>query len=298
MSWFNNPKYVKIRDRLVKKLQTELQFNELRPVVFLCGKRESELRFTIASHLRALEKPPLVFYAESIWEDVSTEADSNALEMENDLAEIADVAIIVLESVGACAELGAFTYSNKLRKKVLPIINDIYENEESFISTGPVRIVNKHSLYKPAIYSDYNNISASFADIEERLLRAPRHHPVHNKFSQIDKQLLFYICDLVSVISPSPMSHIWYYMRTVNGSGKLTENMVKHAVGLAVALDLIRKVEFNGIVYFVERNPDALARPFQSREPALVASDKAEHIGVLFRIPEAFGVIKHLAEQQ
>jgi hypothetical protein len=64
-----------------------------------------------------------IFYAERVWELMVQKADRDALQMEAELAFLADLVVIIVESPGTFAELGAFSLSGPLRKKLLPIID-------------------------------------------------------------------------------------------------------------------------------------------------------------------------------
>jgi hypothetical protein len=72
--------------------------------------------------------------------------------MESDLAALADLVIIIVESAGTFAELGAFSLSDPLRKKVLPIVDAQFRDQPSFISTGPLRWIDAESAFAETIY--------------------------------------------------------------------------------------------------------------------------------------------------
>ena len=61
------------------------------------------------------------------------------LELENYLADLADLTILFVESPGSIAELGAFAASDILRPKTLPVLNTFYAPDRTFISDGPVQ---------------------------------------------------------------------------------------------------------------------------------------------------------------
>src|SRR4029077_14833460 len=118
----------------------------------LCGAVNSPVRDRIAEYLRA-RTDTLVFYADEVWARLAR-ADLNALEMEDQLAGLADVVMIVVESPGTYCELGAFSLSPGLRKKLLPLIDARFKGSQSFINTGPVRWIDSESRYGPTIYTD------------------------------------------------------------------------------------------------------------------------------------------------
>lgn len=67
---------------------------------------------------------------------------SNLLDYESDLAGICSLVVIVLESAGAIAELGAFSQLDDLKKKLVVFVSDKAE-EISFINLGILRYISR-----------------------------------------------------------------------------------------------------------------------------------------------------------
>jgi len=94
--------------------------------------------------------------------------------MESDLARLADLVIIIVESPGTFAELGAFSLSDELRQKIY----DRARNPESHQSlyTGPyggsIRICFCSTIY--VLYLEYFR----YRSIEEGISRIPKADPV------------------------------------------------------------------------------------------------------------------------
>jgi hypothetical protein len=117
-------------------------------LVFLCGgetDRHSDkylsARHFFQRHVEANDKALFkrLRLAESVnnWFDRETFAD--LLEVEEYLADLADLIILFVESPGSIAELGAFAVSAALGVKTLAVINGFHRAEGSFIADGPVR---------------------------------------------------------------------------------------------------------------------------------------------------------------
>ena len=85
--------------------------------------------------------------------------------MEAKLAALSDFVLIV-ESPGTFAELGVFSLSDELRKKLLPILDIKYRSGQSFVETAPVRWTNRDSDLRPSIWVSHESIlgAASFFD--------------------------------------------------------------------------------------------------------------------------------------
>src|SRR5690606_22457931 len=75
---------------------------------------------------------------DSIYEDLLT--------FESDLAKIASLVIIPLESAGAIAELGCFASNDQLREKLLVIISQKHFDKKSFIKLGPLRRIPESNI--------------------------------------------------------------------------------------------------------------------------------------------------------
>ena len=79
------------------------------------------------------------------WFRKKNERYSDLLELEEDLAHLADITILFVESPGSIAELGAFAASGALKHKTLAVINDSLASPNSFIADGPVRRFKTHN---------------------------------------------------------------------------------------------------------------------------------------------------------
>jgi len=64
---------------------------------------------------------------------------TNLIDLETDLAKLADLIVLIVESPGSIAELGAFSVVDDTRKKIQVFIREERFNADSFITLGPVR---------------------------------------------------------------------------------------------------------------------------------------------------------------
>lgn len=164
----------------------------------------SQARIRLSDYLQHAHDDLHLFWAEHVWQAISAaRPDANALELEGHLARLADAVIIIVESAGTLAELGAFANSPSLRAKILPILDVQYRNEESFVNTGPVRWVSEDSSFAPPIWVSLEQILAAALEVDERLSRIPsaaKRAPA--SLADSDKHLLFFVCDLVAVFGP------------------------------------------------------------------------------------------------
>jgi hypothetical protein len=156
------------------------------------------------------EVAPRVRLAEDIgrWLDQGTFAD--LLEVEEYVADLADLIVLSVESPGSIAELGAFSALERVRPKLLAIVNKRFK-EPSFISDGPVRRlqligspVYKYAWYpssrrlnNPANLDVFEDLSADICDLLQRRQQA------HPKEQSLDLKshghAMLIVADLVDI---------------------------------------------------------------------------------------------------
>jgi len=163
-----------------RKLATKIRNDIFKPVntykitIFLCGadvSKKEKLRYQIAQLLGnywySLQYD--IIYPEDIFEELLFSSHrSNLLSLENLLAESVDAVVLIPESPGSFAELGAFANNEKLRSKLVCIIDKQYKKDKSFINQGPLKLIkkaNKHGL----IFIDPNGIDKEIARITAAL---------------------------------------------------------------------------------------------------------------------------------
>lgn len=298
MSWMNNPRFERVRESVLDRLSDrDVHFRKVLPVVFLCGGAQSPRRDRVAEFLRRQKAPEvLVFYADDVWEAVSQIPNLNSLEMEEQLASLSDLVIIVVESEGTFAELGAFALAEALREKLLPILDEKHKEAESFIRTGPVAWVDKDSKFGPAIWTDLDTILETADDLEERLARLPkrRGHRIPS-VAMSPKHLLFFIVDLAAVFGPCPVGHLDAYVAHLLPDEPATS--VEVLVGLAVAMRLISKVSRSDEEDLFYRPLDVGSlRTFQEDQYLNLPGLRAEILGAMLSIPAARDAIQAMAE--
>lgn len=296
MSWLHHPRFVPTRDRVVQAFkQPAYNFRDAKWIVFLCGGAGSLNRDRIAHYLAETQRQSLVFYADTVWQTLAAREDQNALQMEGELASLADVVCILVESPGTIAELGAFSLNPQLRRKLLLILDRRYRDEASFISTGPVRWVDSTSMFKPTIWTDTSVILQCASELDERLSRlGPRLGGRIADLRRSQKHLLFLICDLVVVLGPCSLEDIVWYVRAVVGN--IERLAVDRLTALAFAMKLLQRYSINDVIYF-DRTISAQHYPsFQITDYYKLPSLKAEVLGVLDKIPDAKSVRHRIKE--
>ena len=241
MTWLHHPKFVPIRDAALRAVKRDVyRFRRTKPVIFLCGGRDSKPRDRVAEYLRT-KADSLVFYAEEIWAVIARENSQNALEMEARLADLSDIVIVIVESPGTFAELGAFSLSPILRKKLLPILPADHRGTQSFIESGPIGWVDAESTFKPSLWVDLDTILEAGGQLDDRLDRLSSRPIRAASLGDSPKHLLLFTCDLVAIFGPCPVEHVQYYLsETLGTEPPMSASML---LSLAVAMELL--VSFN-----------------------------------------------------
>lgn len=298
--WLENPRYIPERDRLIGYLRsTRYRFRRLEPVLFLCGGAESPRRDILREYLRK-ERPLLgVFYAERVWEHLASRLDRGALKMEADLATLADIVLIIVESPGTFTELGAFSLSAALRKKLVAIMDVQYRGQLSFICTGPIRWIDAESDFAPTVYARLDRILECVDQIDERIARIPKSKPIRlSNLADSPKHLLFFLCDLIAVIYPATVEMVEYYLREIAPSILTSDINVPTLIELAVAMNLLQaklvRTQGKDQRFFWPALPNAVDRPFHHTRMLDLPSQRAAHVSVLLTMPDAKQILHDL----
>lgn len=291
-----HPNYKPSRDRLVKTISEHvLEFGRIRPVVFLCGGSQSDSNRPIVAEYLKRHTEALVFFAEQVWEDYRDDPDANALSMETWLAEIADVVMIVVESEGTFTELGAFSTVTGLRNKVLPILNERYRHDLSFINTGPIKTIDAVSTYKPSIHTDFSAVLRCSHELDIRMKNVPKRRVKAMSADQLgrdQRHLLFFIVDLISLVFPASDAHLKYLIRKI--VGPTSSLPVRGLLSLAIAMKLVTSFKFGEkeqLFVPVSKPARLLRNPLFSH-----SMERAKIAAALLTIPEAASALAQARE--
>lgn len=134
---------------------SRLRFAKPAPFIFLCGgvissdsteKRAISLRDFLYRVKRFQSRiKGNVILAERATQLYRETHYSDLISFEEDIARIASLVLVIPESPGSLAELGAFATDDTIRYALRVIMQDKYENDESFIRRGPIeRLIVKH----------------------------------------------------------------------------------------------------------------------------------------------------------
>lgn len=126
--------------------------------LFLCGG-SSDKKLSYRDQLRhKLEekKHVSVLYPEDMFMEMLSRKKYDLLTLERFLANNSDYILIVCESPGSFAELGAFVNNNETFEKVIVLLHKKYKNAKSFIRQGPVELVKSKDKNRVIFYNNEN----------------------------------------------------------------------------------------------------------------------------------------------
>lgn len=135
---------------IVKKIYEDifLHIEHSNIDLFLCGGASGKDYMSNRDQLRKrLEKNDKIsiFYPEDMFMELLSRKKYDLLTLESFLADNSDLILIVCESPGSFAELGAFVNNERTLNKVVVLIQTKYKNAKSFIIQGPVQHVKSHN---------------------------------------------------------------------------------------------------------------------------------------------------------
>lgn len=255
--WSKHPQYVIARKNFSSGFTpwklTNLH-NQIPKVIFICGGSESNCknRNSIETYFQKHLPKFLTFRAEKAWEVISKDEKENVLALEEWLADFSDVIIILVESFGTAAELGAFALSSPLREKLLPILDISYKDDESFINTGPIRWVDNDSKFGPSIYTHFDTILTCIPDVEKRISRRTieslSSSRTFGEFNFSKKVMLFFLVYLISALGPITLKEIVGITNdTIRYKDKKDINFI---LSVGVALNIFKVTKSSDFEFF------------------------------------------------
>lgn len=160
-------------DRISQKIREGIYkpaFN-FKTTIFLCGadiNQKDKIRYKIANALQKWFWSDIV-YPEDIFDELLYSSKTkDLLSLEGLLADSVDAIVIIPESPGSFAELGAFANDEKLRKKLICLVDKKYKKDKSFINQGPLKLV-KNANQFGLIFIDSENIDGEIDKLTSSL---------------------------------------------------------------------------------------------------------------------------------
>jgi hypothetical protein len=138
----------------------ELRFKWPSAFIFFCGGASSDVANDAVSLRHYLLKerkiePRLdgqVILAEAANQLYRDSSYTDLITYEEDIAKISRVILLIAESAGSLAELGAFSSSEQIKKKLSVLMQQKYFDAESFVRFGPIKRLQKEDETRVAFF--------------------------------------------------------------------------------------------------------------------------------------------------
>ncbi len=246
-------------------------------LIFLCGGKTAESRQYRSA--RDYFYRHLKSKATKIAQRVKLAEDVNAwfhrgefpdlLELENYLADLADITVLFVESPGSIAELGAFATSDTLRPKTLAVLNNfnLHGSDRSFITDGPVQKI-KNENDQLVHYYDWNpkrlnshatekEFSDMAKDLTAFLVSREGSQPKEPGFDK-DKHghALLMAADLIGIVGVATVTEMANCFRELGR--ELGSKELGRYLSLLESMSYITQVHRSNQTFYVSRSP----RPF------------------------------------
>lgn len=242
-------------------------------LIFLCGGpieaadgAEPSLRALLYKHLKAHE-PKLfrrVLLAEQAnkWAKAGKHYD-HLLQLEGDLAHLSAVILLLVESAGSIAELGAFSYDPILFEKLIAVLEYKYQAEESFIQDGPVAKLNDAGRGAAPVYRwlgapdefgrrrlDENGAADAVRQLVALLSKRMADITKEEQFNKIKGgHLILLVCDLIQLGVIVRFTEVNSMLAGL-GVDLATKALARYLF-LLEKLELIYERKYGNIIYYI-----------------------------------------------
>ncbi|MBF1803709.1 retron St85 family effector protein [Alloalcanivorax profundimaris] len=192
------------------------------PIILLCGgkvtgnQHPASFRHALINYIPS---PKYEFFCpEEITDWKEDAVFYDLLDLEKELSSICNLVVVVLESEGAFAELGAFSQMPDLKGKVYAINSEPFSSLDSFINLGILRHIEKTSNTSVRIYpwdtghpEEISNHTTQDAieDIHEQIRKS---RSQHNFNSENGSHIITLIAELIKIFVALKESEILTYL--------------------------------------------------------------------------------------
>jgi hypothetical protein len=234
------------------------------PIVLLCGgevkikNRTDDPDPPLASLRDAICRTNTVYETFRPEEITSWQADGvfkNLMTFETDLASICTLVVIVLESAGSLAELGAFSQLPDLSNKIIAIRSSTFKNDSSFINLGILRYIaeNHRSGVKsyPWDILNPNTITRELiddvvSDIKEELGTLRK-----SEVMRIEKSshVVILICEMINFFTALKEHEIHDYLSTLDI--KVSKERLRSKLFLLEKFEIIKREEYSDATFYM-----------------------------------------------
>ncbi len=203
------------------------------------------------------------------------------IRFEEDIAMLSGLVVLIAESPGSLAELGSFEASKTIRRRLRVLIQDRFEDDESFIRNGPIlqlmadnddsvaflpwKVNNAGSIIKTSISADIDDIVSY---INDEYNTSPKSQRLG--ITAVRKRQFFYLYWIVHLCGGRSPTAIYEIFRSIYPDAKDAD--LRNMLFCLELLGWIGRVRYISKEYFFALHDDD---PFQYRFKAGVANTNA-----------------------
>lgn len=256
----------------------ESRISHFPGIIFVCGGPRNDLKYPPTSArdsiVRSLWKThkavaEQITEAEEVQDWLREGHYSNLIEFETDIADLASLIVLFVESAGSIAELGAFSVIPPIASKLLVFIRDNSYEQDSFISLGPIKHLEKikatvrvypwtlskttrNDEFGPADIESVDRLALDICnDISNALTKSPKSSAFNKK---LPGHVMLLICDLVDISLALKLGEILEYLQ--NFDIRISEGELKKYLYLLEKFKLLEK-KYYGDHYFIPTDSHA-----------------------------------------
>lgn len=211
---------------------------------------------------------PKVLLAEDVFDKFSQSPYEDLLTFEKDLAGFCSLTVIIAESAGSIAELGAFSALSDVSEKVFVVIDDHHYEQKSFIRRGPIEYIKKRDNSKVYAHkwlrgNGIGPLDARFVDIfredlideiEKQIQSAPSTMALKRT---IGGHLMFCILGLLEICSVAKFKEIQQFLIDI-GADIQRKELLRYLGMLNCLGFLIEKRVGNNDYYYSSRQDTSM----------------------------------------
>jgi len=205
--------------------------------VFLCGakiNKDETLRHYISEKIKEYPMYNVVF-PENLFDSLTTDGGFNILDLENKLADDADLIVMPLEGYSTFTELGAFSCNDRLHNRIIVISDNEFKDDRSFINLGPIKLIFKenesHVIYYKKRKTEVIPSKRELNRIFDQLLKVLRYYIPKDEKKGINNifDLSRFLVFLIGVYDEINLKEIGDLLEEVF-SGKLLFHLIEPSI--------------------------------------------------------------------
>ena len=247
---FEHPVLGKILKRVARSFRTGPTYIVRNgKILFVCGghiDNATTKRARFCTFANTNLRDFRLFLAENAQQDYLSHSDDrflNAAKFEENISSIADCIVLFPESPGSYAELGYFAKSRAICSKLLVVNDSSLQGQDSFISLGPIELIDRYSRFKPTIQlsgADEASFELIRQRLQQRLSSGHRRCLTATKYKDLSFQEKFYfVFEIVRIFQIITYDGVRYAFKSIWGNAKKDE--LYRILSILVAVDYVRR---------------------------------------------------------